>query len=227
VGQHLLKELLSSSQYTRVAEYGRRLTDPQSLTGKEKLEQHIVDFEKLEESGLKNHKWDVVFITLGTTRNAAGSAQAFEKIDREYVINAAREAKAEGHDQRLVYVSVGSANPNSMFLYIKSKGLTELGLAALGYKDTIIFRPALLVGLNRPEPRFMENMAGYVTGFLGKFHRGLEIQVPTLAKAIRLAGTLGSSQLPEVAQPTKEGPEGGSFTVLSNKGALALAATEA
>lgn len=43
---------------------------------------------------------------LGTTKKNAGSAEAFEKIDREYVINAARAAKAEGTDQRIVYVSV-------------------------------------------------------------------------------------------------------------------------
>jgi len=63
-GQYLLKELLASSHYTRVGEYGRRLTDLQTLsTGKEKLEQKQVDFEKLSESGMKDGKWDVVFIT--------------------------------------------------------------------------------------------------------------------------------------------------------------------
>jgi oxidoreductase len=50
-----------------------------------------------------------VFIALGTTAKAAGSPEAFERIDREYVINAARSAKSEGHPQRLVYVSVSPA----------------------------------------------------------------------------------------------------------------------
>ena len=44
---------------------------------------------------------------LGTNRAAAGTPENFEKIDREYVLNAARAAKTEGdHPQRLVYVSV-------------------------------------------------------------------------------------------------------------------------
>ncbi len=76
-------------------------------TGKDKLEQKVIDFEEIGESRLKDGKWDVVFITyehvlslfvsrantswdynwetyrLGTTRAAAGSDEAFDKIDRE------------------------------------------------------------------------------------------------------------------------------------------------
>ncbi len=64
VGSNVLRELLSSSHYSKVGEYGRRLTDISSLgAGKEKLEQKTIDFEKLGESGLKDGKWDVVFIT--------------------------------------------------------------------------------------------------------------------------------------------------------------------
>lgn len=64
VGKHLLTELLSSPNFTRVGEYGRRVTPIEKITaGKEKLEQKTIDFEKLEESGLNNGKWDVVFVT--------------------------------------------------------------------------------------------------------------------------------------------------------------------
>jgi oxidoreductase len=63
-GKHLLKELLSSPQFTRVGEYGRRVTPLEQITsGKEKLEQKIVDFEKITDAGLNVGKWDVVFIT--------------------------------------------------------------------------------------------------------------------------------------------------------------------
>lgn len=102
-GKHVLKELLASPNYTRVGEYGRRVTPLEQITaGKEKLEQKAIDFDKVEEAGLSVGKWDVVFITyvfpehcsclvmllmqnlrLGTTRKAVGSDQAFEKIDRE------------------------------------------------------------------------------------------------------------------------------------------------
>lgn len=66
-GKHVLKQLLASKDYTRVGEYGRRVT--QDITeGKEKLEQKAIDFEKLEEAGLKEGKWDVVIVTYVTRR---------------------------------------------------------------------------------------------------------------------------------------------------------------
>ena len=64
VGQNVLKELLASSHFTRVGEYGRRVTNLDAITsGKEKLEQKTVDFERIDQAGLKDGKWDVVFIT--------------------------------------------------------------------------------------------------------------------------------------------------------------------
>lgn len=44
----------------------------------------------------------------------------------------------------------------------RSKGLTELGLARLGYADTIVFRPGFLRGAERPEKRLTESVIGYV-----------------------------------------------------------------
>ncbi|KAE9386986.1 hypothetical protein BT96DRAFT_1026011 [Gymnopus androsaceus JB14] len=216
-GRRLLKELLASPSFSQISEYGRKVTDLDSIsTGKDKLQQKVIDFEKLNESGLKDGKWDVVFITLGTTRKNAGSAEAFEKIDREYVLNAAREAKASDKDQRLVYLSSSGANPNSFALYTKSKGLTEVGLASLGYKDTIIFRPAMLTGLNRDESRPLETAARYVTGALSRLSSSIEIKVDVLAKAMANAGRLGSASLPDAARATKEGKEDAPFTVIGN-----------
>lgn len=66
VGKHLLRELLNSPDFTKVGEYGRRVTSTTLLgdaTSLGKLEQKVIDFEKLGEAGLKDGKWDVVFIT--------------------------------------------------------------------------------------------------------------------------------------------------------------------
>jgi oxidoreductase len=160
VGGFLLKELLASSHFTRVGEFGRRNTSLEGLAaGKDKLEQRTIDFEKPDAAGLRDDKWDVIFIALGTSAKAAGSPEAFERIDREYVINAARAAKSESHPQRLVYVSSLGADPKSRFLYARSKGLTEEGLAGLGYQETIVFRPGALAGTNRSEFRLAERVA--------------------------------------------------------------------
>lgn len=63
-GRHLLQTLLASNQFTHVAEYGRRVTSADQITtGKDKLEQKVIDFEKIQDSGLSQGKWDVVYIT--------------------------------------------------------------------------------------------------------------------------------------------------------------------
>lgn len=66
VGQNILKELLSSQHFTKVGEFGRNVTVPESIPPqhKEKLVQKKIDFEKLDEAGLGKDKWDVVFISL-------------------------------------------------------------------------------------------------------------------------------------------------------------------
>jgi len=227
-GKYALKELLSSPHFTRVGEYGRRVTPLEQVTfGKEKLEQKVIDFEKLEDAGLKTGRWDVVFITLGTSMKLIGSAAAFEKVDREYVVNAARAAKTDdpNHSQRVVYVSTLGANASSSFLYPRSKGLTELALADSGYNDTIIFRPFFLKGGDKPSTGVVENIALSIAGFLSHFSNSVEIPRSELAKSMRIAGQLGSSALPAVAGALKEGHDT-PFTVIGNKGAVALAKTE-
>ncbi|KAK0188485.1 hypothetical protein F5146DRAFT_1140001 [Armillaria mellea] len=236
-GQHLLKELLASSHFTKVGEYGRRLTDLSTLsTGKDKLEQKTIDFEKLEESGLKDGKWDVTKSNrLGTTRKAAGGAEGFQKIDRDYVINSAREARVPDHQQRVLYLSSGSANSKSSFLYPRCKGQTEEALASMGYSDTIVFHPGLLAGTSRPQSRMPEVIAEGVinTLRLSSFFSGLEIKasirnkaVATLGRSMAIAGWLGSERLPSVARAKEEEtPEGKRFVSIPNAGAIALAQT--
>ncbi|KAG0697934.1 hypothetical protein DFH29DRAFT_1082080 [Suillus ampliporus] len=224
-GRHLLRELLASDQWSKVGEYGRRVTPEADLPqNRGTLEQKTIDFDNLDAAGLKDGRWDVVFVTLGTTRAKAGSAEMFEKIDREYVVNACKAAKTDDpmHEQRVVYLSSGAANPSSSFLYTRSKGLTELGLARLGYADTIVFRPGLFKGAQREETRLGETILGYVTGAASYFRFTVEIQVPVLAKAIMKAGILGSSGLPSTVGASRAGQEGARFTLIENKGAIIL-----
>ncbi|KAF8902357.1 hypothetical protein CPB84DRAFT_1846301 [Gymnopilus junonius] len=236
-GRHLLQNLLASPHFTRVGEYGRRVTPVDDITtGKDKLEQKVVDFEKLQESGLKKEKWDVLPQVV---------AEAFEKIDREYVINAAKEARNADSSvpQRLVYLSSTGANSSSPFLYPKlvnfailcqevdlpsdfcrSKGLTEEGLASIGYSDTIIFRPGFLAGTNRSDHRLAESIFGKLTGVLSYVSSSLQINVRVyLGKAMYLAGKLGSNDLPPAVAATKEGKADAKFTVINNATALKLA----
>jgi len=224
-GKHLLRELLASPHFMRVGEFGRRVTPKEQLpSGADKLQQKVIDFEKLDEAGLKEGNWDVVLITLGTSLKAAGSAANFEKIDREYVLNVAKAAKTEdpNHLQRLVYLSSSLSDAKSSHLYPRNKGLTEQGMASIGYSDTIVFRPFILRGAQRPEFRLNELLIGLVTTPLSYISSRIEIYVSQLAKSMRIAAQVGSADLPAAAEPTKENFEGKPLTFIGNKGALYL-----
>ncbi|KAG8985276.1 Protein fmp52, mitochondrial [Tulasnella sp. 427] len=226
-GKHVLRDLLASNHFSRVVEAGRRVTPTESLqdaTGKEKLTQKVIDFEKLEESGLKDEKVDAVVVVLGTSKASAGSAEAFEKIDREYVLNAAKAAKVDAGQQRLVYLSSAGADANSFFLYPKSKGLTEQGLASL-YSDCIIFRPGLLKEANRDEPRLVETIISKIHDVVPFGRDTWAIPVKELAKAITVAAEQGSANLSPDALATKEDPKKEGVTpywVIGNKGSVGL-----
>ncbi|KXN84259.1 Oxidoreductase HTATIP2 [Leucoagaricus sp. SymC.cos] len=225
-GRVLLRELLASSQFSKVGEYGRNITPGDDIRiGKDKLEQKVINFDKLDEASLQDGRWDVVYITLGTTRKNAGSAEAFEKIDRDYVINAANAARVPDIEQRLVYLSrhkSAGANSASSFLYPRSKGQTEIGLAKLGYNDTIVFRPGMLLGAHRKETRIAESILVTITGALSHISDSISIQIPMLAKAICRAGILGSGALPASAAASTVGKDEAKFTMIPNSGGIAL-----
>ena len=61
VGKHILSGLLASPEYTRVGEFGRRVTSIESPPEK-LIQRTISDFDKVEEvEGIKDG-WDVVLI---------------------------------------------------------------------------------------------------------------------------------------------------------------------
>jgi len=123
--------------------------------------------------------------------------------------------------QRLVYLSSGGADPSSRFLYMRSKGLTERALATLGYADTVVFRPAMF---NRPERRgIAESVFGPIARTLALVSDNIAIDLDKLAKAMRIAGTLGGPALPASAQAQRTNLGGPEFTVVGNAGSIALA----
>lgn len=121
-GKEVLAELLRTDHFAQVYSFGRR---PCGQTHP-KLAEQIVDFEKLadgdevEAKKFKDIGADAAIITLGTTRADAGSASRFERIDREYVVAAAKAARDETKaGQRLVYLCSAGANAKapSFLLY--------------------------------------------------------------------------------------------------------------
>lgn len=88
---------------------------------------------------------DVFISALGTTRRAAGSIEAFARIDRDLVLDVARAARVSGARQAILVSSVG-ADPRSRNAYLRIKGELEQGVAALGYARCDFLHPGLLLG---------------------------------------------------------------------------------
>lgn len=98
---------------------------------KAKCEHRIIDMDRMEEEAAKDFEGaHTVFCALGTTRADAGSADAFRKVDLDFVAKSAKIAKEKNVPHYSLLTSHG-ANPNlyandwmimQIFLYMKVKG---------------------------------------------------------------------------------------------------------
>jgi uncharacterized protein YbjT (DUF2867 family) len=159
VGSHCLDLLTRDPTYERIIVLVRRpIPDVQSP----KLEQHVVDFDHLEQLPASVRAQDV-FCALGTTIKQAGSEAAFRKVDLNYPINVAKLMLERGAEQFIVVSSLG-ANPKARVMYSRVKGEMEAAVSALPYQSIAILRPSLLLG-ERKEFRLGEELAKRV-GFL-------------------------------------------------------------
>lgn len=143
VGTHLVKELSNSNNYKEIHLLTRR-----EIESKEpNCEVHIVEFDNLVRYADLFNVTDV-FICLGTTIKKAKSKEAFRKVDYEFVIEAAKMAKASNVEKFLVITAMG-ANSKSKFFYSRVKGDVEGTLQQLELNSVHIFRPSLLLGERR------------------------------------------------------------------------------
>jgi uncharacterized protein YbjT (DUF2867 family) len=124
--------------------------------GSARIENITCDFSRLNEVEGRLD-CDDVYCCLGTTmKKAGGSQEHFEKVDRTYVVNLAKLAKAHGA-KNFAIVSTLGANANSTIFYNRVKGLMENDILALGFEKVVIVRPSLLTG-ERTEDRWGEKM---------------------------------------------------------------------
>ncbi len=145
VGQHVLAQALADPSLVHVVAPTRRALAPHP-----KLLNPIVDFKALPQADW----WatDAVVCCLGTTLKLAGSPAAFREVDHDHVLTAARLARAAGTPTFALNSSLG-ASAESGNLYLRTKGETEVDLAALGFASLTLVRPSLLDGGPRPDVR--------------------------------------------------------------------------
>jgi uncharacterized protein YbjT (DUF2867 family) len=182
VGNHCLQYLLQDPEYSVIKVLTRR-----SLTiSHSKLQEYIIDFEKLEDFRPIIQS-EHIFCCLGTTIKQAGSQAAFRKIDYSYPSTLARIAK-ENQFRQFVLISAMGANEKSKIFYNRTKGDLEKSIIELNFPSTIIFRPSLLLG-ERSESRAGEKYGEFILKCLTPFLQGSlkkyrPIQAQNLAAAM-------------------------------------------
>ncbi len=160
VGGQVLQQLLDDDRCDAVVAPTRR---PLGVSAPA-LFNPVVDFEQLP---LDAGWWavDAVICALGSTIRQAGSREVFARIDHDYPLQVATQAKAHGAHAFVLNSAMG-ADPGSRFFYNQVKGRLEQDLRGLGYPSLTLVRPGLIGG-ERSERRTGEHLASLVLGALG------------------------------------------------------------
>ncbi|MBO6584940.1 MAG: NAD(P)H-binding protein [Gracilimonas sp.] len=161
VGSHILKQLLEDDRYETVKVFHRRNTSVEHS----KLEEHIVDFDNMEEW---KHRLtgDELYSALGTTIKKAGSQEKQYTIDFTYQYETAKSA-AENDVDKFSLVSSAGANAQSRAFYTKLKGELDEAVKELPFEVITILRPSFLDG-DRSENRVGETIGIYMAKLFTK-----------------------------------------------------------
>ncbi len=151
-----------------------------------KLEQHEIDFDRLDEHG-DLFAVDAIVCCLGTTIKKAGSKEQFRKVDYGYPIKAAELGRAKGAKAFLLMSAIAASSSSTVF-YNRVKGELEDGVKALGYPCVSIYQPSLLLG-ERQEHRSaealgMKAMPLINRALIGPLEKFRGIEAATVARAM-------------------------------------------
>jgi len=108
VGGEALRMLLADASVAHVVAILRRPLEG-SIAGDPKLEQHVVDFDKLAKRPPPRDV-DAVVCALGTTIKVAGSQEAFRRVDYDYPLALARLGLAAGAKQFVLLLKAEEGN---------------------------------------------------------------------------------------------------------------------
>jgi uncharacterized protein YbjT (DUF2867 family) len=182
IGNEVLQLAMENKEIERITIFVRKslhLNNP-------KLIEVITDFKNLNDLETKING-DALICCLGTTRKKTPNLEEYKKIDFDLTINLAQIAKKQNIEQVHLISAIGADSKSKIF-YNRLKGETEVALINIGFPQTIIYRPSLLIG-KRNEYRFGELLAQKLSpifdllliGSLKKYH---SISASDIAKTI-------------------------------------------
>lgn len=165
IGGILLKLLLSDDYFDSVHIMVRKslgLTHP-------KLTEHVVDFSDPGVFDAPVSGAETVFSAIGTTmKNVKGDRAAYQKVDYDIPVQAAKTAAKYGVFSFIMVSSVGANAADNNNFYLKLKGIVEETISKESIPEIVIFRPSLLLG-DRREKRVGESIAQFIAPLFSAF----------------------------------------------------------
>lgn len=154
VGSHVLELALSDARISKIVVLTRSAITLVPNTNP-KLEIIQTGFDDLPKSA---NSWQVdsVICTLGTTMRKAKTKTQFRRVDYDYPLAVATNARQHKVSSFILNSSMG-ANISSRFFYNQVKGDIEAAVAKLDFPSLAIVRPGLIEG-DRKEKRFGEQI---------------------------------------------------------------------
>ena len=166
IGSSLIEELCISDSYNLIKIFIR---EKSIHSGKEKIQEFIIDFNKLPDYSELITGNDL-FICLGTTIKKAGSVTRMEEIDKDLPVRISSIASVNGASRLAVVSSLGADRGSSNY-YLRIKGEMETEILALNYDTIAIVRPSILLG-ERKEKRPGEEIGKALIKIFGVFLSG-------------------------------------------------------
>lgn len=184
VGNLLTQRLLKDPAFAKVRALVRRPLDFQHP----RLEVEVLDLDDTHAIYSQLGTGDCIFSCIGTTQKAVnGNNNLYRKIDHDIPVNVAKLGRTAGFRTFLLVSSVG-ANERATNFYLKLKGEVERDIEAIGFTNTCIFRPAMILG-ERKEKRLGEGLLQSVMNtlskiFIGPLQKFKAIEAADIAKAM-------------------------------------------
>jgi len=177
IGKALVAQLVSRPNVAVVTVFVRKLQNPFPGLSEEQLKRNVLQQKQVDYDHIQNYANELdghsnVFCCLGTVRSKVASDEEFIKVDKTYVLEAAKIARAKGVPHFSLVSSIG-ADATSWFLYPRTKGQTEEELKKLSFPHLSIFRPAVLIA-DRAETRWGEALAKWPS-YLTAHTRPIEV----------------------------------------------------
>ncbi len=136
VGNHVLKELVHNSNYSKIKIFVRSLTEVNHT----KVEIIKTDFNNLDKH-VEDIKGDECFFCIGTTKKKSPDKSEYQKIELDIPKKIAQIAKFNSV-KSFFFISSGYANPKSSGDYLKFKGFVEEEIKNLNFDKIGIMRPS-------------------------------------------------------------------------------------